>query len=72
MCRNNEIQFAGMFGEKGVKCTLQVEEGAADVLSRQVVKSDACTLRIPELDFEIPANTQKGQLSTIEGFLRWK
>lgn len=68
--RNNEIQFAGAFGDQGVKLSLSVEDGATDVLSRQVVKSDACTLKVPELDFEVPANTQKGKLSTVEGFLR--
>ncbi|GMH38203.1 hypothetical protein BSKO_06087 [Bryopsis sp. KO-2023] len=68
--RNNEIQSAGQIGEKGVRLTLKVDEGALDVLSRQVVKADSATLRVPELDFEIPANTQKGQLSTVEGILR--
>ena len=34
-----------------------------------MVKSDSATARIPEVDFEIPAYTQKGSLSTIEGLL---
>uniref|UniRef100_UPI003AAFE427 zinc finger protein ZPR1 isoform X2 n=1 Tax=Centroberyx gerrardi TaxID=166262 RepID=UPI003AAFE427 len=38
-------------------------------LDREVVKADSATTRIPELDFEIPAFTQKGSLSTIEGLL---
>lgn len=38
-------------------------------MSRQVVKSDSATINIPELQFEIPANTQKGSLNTIEGFI---
>lgn len=70
-CRNSEVQFAGSYSEMGVKWTLAVEEGVHESLSRQLVKSDSAVLTIPELEFEIPANTQKGQLSTIEGFLRY-
>lgn len=39
-------------------------------LDRQLIKSDSATVRIPELDFEIPPMTQKGEISTIEGFLK--
>lgn len=38
-------------------------------LDRQVIKSDSATVQIPEIDFEIPPMTQKGEISTIEGFL---
>lgn len=41
----------------------------AEDMDRQVIKSDSATVRIPELDFEIPPKTQKGEISTIEGFL---
>jgi hypothetical protein len=34
-----------------------------------VVKSEQATIRVPELDLEIPAQTQKGSVNTIEGFL---
>lgn len=70
-CRNSEVQFAGSYSETGTKWTLIVEEENYQSLSRQLVKSDTAVLTIPELEFEIPANTQKGQLSTIEGFLRY-
>ena len=36
----------------------------------QVVKSDSATVRVPELDFEIPADTQRGSITTVEGLLR--
>ena len=36
-------------------------------LNRQIIKSDSCSVLIPEIEFEIPANTQKGEISTIEG-----
>ncbi|NWW42367.1 ZPR1 protein, partial [Pedionomus torquatus] len=38
-------------------------------MNREVVKTDCATARIPELDFEIPAFTQKGVLTTIEGMI---
>ena len=36
---------------------------------RDVIKSEHATIKIPELDFEIPAN-KKGTVNTIEGFIR--
>ena len=36
----------------------------------QVVKSDSATASIPELEFEIPAATQRGCITTVEGLLR--
>ena len=38
-------------------------------LNRSIVKSEFATIRIPELDFEIPPQTQKGSINTVEGFL---
>ena len=35
-CRNNEVKFIGQFGEQGVRYSLQVPKGQAEVLSRQV------------------------------------
>jgi len=31
--------------------------------------ADTAIIRIPELDFEIPSDTQKGSLSTVEGVI---
>ncbi|KAG8047503.1 hypothetical protein GUJ93_ZPchr0008g12870, partial [Zizania palustris] len=39
------------------------------ILNRQVVKSDSATIKIPELDFEIPPEAQRGSLSTVEGII---
>ena len=38
-------------------------------LCHLVVKADTAMVRIPELDFEIPPNTQKGSVSTVEGLI---
>ncbi|XP_063292617.1 zinc finger protein ZPR1 isoform X2 [Pelobates fuscus] len=64
---NTEVQSAGRIQEQGVRYSLSVRNKRD--LNREVVKTDYATTRIPELDFEIPACTQKGALSTIEGIL---
>ena len=38
-------------------------------LNRQVVRADSGSLTIRELDFEVPAHTQKGGLTTVESIL---
>ncbi|KPJ17507.1 Zinc finger protein ZPR1 [Papilio machaon] len=64
---NNEIQPGGAFAELGVRWKLRVE--CQMDLNRQVVKSDYTGVRIPELDFEIPAQSQKGEVTTVEGII---
>ncbi|XP_046434605.1 zinc finger protein ZPR1 isoform X2 [Neodiprion fabricii] len=66
-CRNNEIQNAGKTLDKGIKATLLVSR--AHDLNRQVVKSDFTGVRIPKLDFEIPSQSQKGEVTTVEGII---
>ncbi|EPQ27952.1 uncharacterized protein PFL1_04279 [Pseudozyma flocculosa PF-1] len=63
--RNNEIQSAGQIQEKGCLYTVHITNPAD--LNRQVVKSEWCTVIIPELQIEIPP--KKGQLTTVEGIL---
>ncbi|CAD6342631.1 unnamed protein product [Miscanthus lutarioriparius] len=58
--RNNEIQFAGQLQPKGCCYSLEVPSGQSEILNRQVVKSDSATIKIPELDFEIPPEAQRG------------
>ncbi|KAI3948271.1 hypothetical protein MKW92_035259 [Papaver armeniacum] len=67
--RNNEVQFAGQLQPKGCSYSLKVPAGDQKMLNRQVVKSDSATIKIPELDFEIPTEAQRGTLSTVEGVL---
>lgn len=65
--QNQEIQFGGKFGDKGVHYELELK--SPKDLNRQIVKSDYCTFSIPHLDFEIPPLTQRGKLNTIEGMI---
>ncbi|XP_045870689.1 zinc finger protein ZPR1 [Meles meles] len=64
---NTEIQSAGRIQDQGVRYTLTVR--AQEDMNREVVKTDSATTRIPELDFEIPAFSQKGALTTVEGLI---
>lgn len=56
--QNNEIQSGGPVAEKGIIISLKVE--TAEDLNRQVVRSDYTCIKIPHLEFEIPAKSQKG------------
>ena len=64
---NNEITFGGTIQPNGVIYELKILSKSD--LDRQVIKSDTASISIPEIVFEIPPNTQKGEISTIEGFL---
>lgn len=64
---NTEIQSAGRIQDQGICYTLQVK--TKEDLNREVVKADSASTRIPQLEFEIPAFTQKGCLSTVEGII---
>ncbi|CAH1247734.1 ZPR1 [Branchiostoma lanceolatum] len=64
---NNELQPASTIQDQGVRATLKVE--TSKDLNRQVVKAESASLSIPELDFEVPSNSQKGVLTTVEGVI---
>ncbi|XP_071842229.1 zinc finger protein ZPR1-like [Apostichopus japonicus] len=65
--KNNEVQPGGAIQDKGIKYTVEIK--TEKDMSRQVVKSDSASVVFPELDFEIPANSQKGVFTTIEGLI---
>ncbi|XP_046822333.1 zinc finger protein ZPR1 [Vespa crabro] len=65
--QNNEIQSGSKISEKGIKITLEVSSPRD--LNRQVVKSDYTSVHLPQIDFEIPARSQKGEITTIEGII---
>eukprot|EP00268_Persea_americana_P054899 TRINITY_DN633_c0_g1_i2.p1 TRINITY_DN633_c0_g1~~TRINITY_DN633_c0_g1_i2.p1 ORF type:complete len:500 (+),score=117.74 TRINITY_DN633_c0_g1_i2:289-1788(+) len=67
--RNNEVQFAGQLQPRGCCYRLNVPPGDTKAFNRQVVKSDSATIKIPEIEFEIPPEAQRGTLSTVEGIL---
>ncbi|XP_071707478.1 uncharacterized protein [Rutidosis leptorrhynchoides] len=67
--RNNEVQFAGEIQPRGSIYRVEFTSGDQKMLNRQVVKSETATIKIPQLEFEIPPEAQRGSLSTVEGIL---
>ncbi|ETN82374.1 hypothetical protein RB195_013849 [Necator americanus] len=65
--RNNEIQSGEAVQEHGTEIVLRVSE--EDDLRRQLVKSEYASIEVPELELVIPAKTQPGEVTTVEGVL---
>ncbi|KXJ74313.1 zinc finger protein ZPR1 [Aedes albopictus] len=65
--QNNEIQPGGEMAPKGIRISVKIE--TPKDLNRRVVKSDFSSVRIEELDFDIPAQSQKGEVTTLEGII---
>jgi zinc finger protein len=65
---SREIQPGQSLADSGIR--FEVNVSSARDMSRKVVKSEYATIRFPEIDLEIPSQTQKGKLTTIEGFLQ--
>ena len=64
---NNSVQPASGIADTGIKYTLNVTN--ENDLTRQVIKSEYATITIPDIELEIPPESQKGSSSTVEGFL---
>ncbi len=57
-CKNNEIQSGDKVQEKGalIKCVITSSKD----MNRQIIKSDYATVKIPEIEFEIPPQSKRG------------
>ncbi|XP_053948308.1 zinc finger protein ZPR1 [Anastrepha ludens] len=64
---SNEIQSASEIQKKGVRIELSVKN--AEDLNRRVVRSDYTSVSIPEVELEIPSQSQKGEITTVEGII---
>jgi len=65
---NCELQSGSKIQERGVTYKVKVKD--REDLNLQIVKSDTATLKVPELDLEVPADSQKGVVTTVEGVLQ--
>lgn len=65
--RTNEVEPAHGLSEEGIKFNLTVS--SSKDMNRKVIKSNFATIKVPCCGLEIPPNTQKGKLTTVEGFL---
>lgn len=61
--KNNEIQSGNKVEERGIRIVINVKN--VEDLNRTLVKSDFTSIKIPELEFEIPANSQNGGMYII-------
>lgn len=64
---SNEVKSGGAIPDKGRKITFHLTSEAD--LSRDFLKSDSCTLEVPEIDLKIMHGTLGSQFTTIEGIL---
>ncbi|CAB10101.1 Zinc finger protein zpr1 [Schizosaccharomyces pombe] len=65
--RSNEVKTGGEIPPKGRKITLKVMD--AEDLSRDILKSETASLKIPELGLDLFPGTLGGRFTTIEGLL---
>lgn len=66
--RTNEVRSGGAISEKGKRIILRMT--GEDDLSRDVLKSETCTVEIPEIDLHLSTNALGGRFTTLEGLLR--
>ncbi|KAI8924546.1 ZPR1 zinc-finger domain-containing protein [Entophlyctis helioformis] len=66
--KSNEVKAGGAIADKGKIIKLLMTD--IDDMSRDILKSETCGLRIPEIDLELAPGTLGGRFTTIEGLLR--
>ncbi|CDF90438.1 probable Zinc finger protein ZPR1 [Zygosaccharomyces bailii] len=66
--RSNEVKTGGAIPDRGKKITLYCDDPAD--LSRDILKSETCTLVIPELHVEVQQGTLGGRFTTLEGLMK--
>lgn len=66
--RTNEVKSGGATEELGTKITLHVTDPSD--MSRDLLKSETCSVVIPELEFELGMAAVGGKFTTLEGLLK--
>lgn len=66
--RTNEVKSGGATEELGTKITLHVTDPSD--MTRDVLKSETCSVLIPELEFELGMAAVGGKFTTLEGLLK--
>ncbi|KAL6946865.1 nucleolar zinc-finger protein [Hanseniaspora vineae] len=67
--KSNEVRTGGEIPAKGKKITLFCDEPVED-LKRDILKSETCSMYIPELHLDIQEGTLGGRFTTLEGILK--
>ncbi|KAM9859913.1 zinc finger protein ZPR1 [Aulostomus maculatus] len=66
--RTNEVKSGGATEDLGTKITLHVTDPSD--MTRDVLKSETCSVLIPELEFELGMAALSGKFTTLEGLLK--
>ncbi|KAM4587464.1 zinc finger protein ZPR1 [Odontesthes bonariensis] len=66
--RTNEVKSGGATEDLGTKITLHVTEPSD--MTRDLLKSETCSVSIPELEFELGMGAVAGKFTTLEGLLK--
>ncbi|XP_038861234.1 zinc finger protein ZPR1-like isoform X3 [Salvelinus namaycush] len=66
--RTNEVKSGGATEELGTKITLHLTN--VSDMSRDLLKSETCSILIPELEFELGMAAVGGKFTTLEGLLK--
>ncbi|XP_014053070.1 zinc finger protein ZPR1 isoform X2 [Salmo salar] len=66
--RTNEVKSGGATEELGTKITLHLTD--VSDMSRDLLKSETCSILIPELEFELGMAAVGGKFTTLEGLLK--
>ncbi|XP_023338080.1 zinc finger protein ZPR1 [Eurytemora carolleeae] len=69
MCdsKTNEVKSGGGIEPKGKKITLKINDPSD--LNRDLLKSETCSISIPELEFEMGGGALGGRFTTVEGLM---
>ncbi|KAE9549284.1 hypothetical protein FO519_007506 [Halicephalobus sp. NKZ332] len=65
--KSNEVKIGGATQQQGCKLTVKITDELD--LARDVLKSDTCSLEIPELELEVGGGALSGRFTTVEGIL---
>lgn len=65
--KSNEVKTGGAVPARGRVITLRVED--PEDLARDILKSETCGLRCPELNLDLTPGTLGGRFTTVEGLL---
>lgn len=66
--RTNEVKSGGATEQLGTKITLHVTDPSD--MTRDLLKSETCSVLIPELEFELGMAALGGKFTTLEGLLK--
>ncbi|XP_050778140.1 zinc finger protein ZPR1 isoform X3 [Gopherus flavomarginatus] len=66
--RTNEVKSGGAIEPLGTRITLRVTDPSD--MTRDVLKSETCSVEIPELEFELGMGALGGKFTTVEGLLK--